>query len=229
MHYYPKNIGDYRRDTMNLSLLEHGVYNTLIDHYLLNEKPFSTDKNEIYFIVGAKTENEIKAVDILLKMFFRKTKKYYYHKRCDEEIAKYHAKSDKARQSINIRWNKERNTNEIRSYNGGNTNQEPITKNQEPIKTHYVEYAQKVKKEYPNSKDMTVKQIEEHFKKKKRTEKYLDELLEGLKHYPKWFANVTKDFPNRKHKDLKTFLNQEAWKICLEPIKTEITEIRTYN
>ena len=31
MHYYPKNIGDYRRDTMNLSLLEHGVYMTLID------------------------------------------------------------------------------------------------------------------------------------------------------------------------------------------------------
>ena len=100
---------------------------------------------------------------------------------------------------------------------------------EEKRKPLYVEYAQKVKKEYPNSKDMTVDQIAEHFKKKKRTEKYLNELIEGLKHYPKWFDNVTKDFPNRKHKDLKTFLNQEAWKICLEPIKTEITEIRTYN
>ena len=43
MHYYPKNIGDYRRDTMNLSLLEHGVYTTLIDHYTLNEEPISLD------------------------------------------------------------------------------------------------------------------------------------------------------------------------------------------
>ena len=98
---------------------------------------------------------------------------------------------------------------------------------QEKRKPLYEKYAKEVKSVYPNSKDMTVLQIEEHFKKKKRTEKYLNDLLEGLKHYPKWFANATKDFPNRKHKDLKTFLNQEAWKVCLEKPDNQIVTIRT--
>ena len=131
MHYYPKNIGDYRRDTMNLSLLEHGVYTTLIDHYILNEEPISLDHLDVCWTIGARTDNEKTAVCLILSKFFIKTDEGYRHKRCDEEIAKYHAKSDKAKESINKRWNKD--TKVIRTYNEGNTNQEPITNNQEPL------------------------------------------------------------------------------------------------
>jgi uncharacterized protein YdaU (DUF1376 family) len=131
MHYYQKNIGDYRRDTMNLSLLEHGVYMTLIDHYTLNEEPISLDHLDVCWTIGARTDNEKTAVCLILSKFFIKTDEGYKHKRCDEEIEKYHAKSDKAKESINKRWNKD--TNVIRTYNEGNTNHKPITNNHKPI------------------------------------------------------------------------------------------------
>ena len=35
MHYYTKHIKDYKTDTAHLTLLEHGVYNSLIDLYIL--------------------------------------------------------------------------------------------------------------------------------------------------------------------------------------------------
>ena len=133
MHYYQKNIGDYRRDTMNLSLLEHGVYMTLIDHYTLNEEPISLDHLDVCWTIGARTDNEKTAVCLILSKFFIKTDEGYRHKRCDEEIAKYHAKSEKAKESVSKRWNKD--TNVIRTYNEGNTNQEPITNNHKPIKS----------------------------------------------------------------------------------------------
>ena len=43
MHYYKFNIADYRKDTTHLSMLEHGIYRTLIDWYYLDEKPIPLD------------------------------------------------------------------------------------------------------------------------------------------------------------------------------------------
>ena len=99
MHYYPKNIGDYRRYTMHLSLLEHGVYTTLIDHYILNEEPFSDNIEDILWLVGARTEEEKNAVSLILNKFFKKKDDGYYHKRCDEEIQKYKKNAEVAREN----------------------------------------------------------------------------------------------------------------------------------
>jgi len=131
MHYYSKNIGDYRRDTMNLSLLEHGVYMTLIDHYTLNEEPISLDHLDVCWTIGARTDNEKTAVCLILSKFFIKTDEGYRHKRCDEEIAKYHAKSDKAKESANKRWDS--NANAMRTHSEGNANHKPTTINHKPI------------------------------------------------------------------------------------------------
>ena len=150
MHYYPKNIGDYRRDTMNLSLLEHGVYTTLIDHYTLNEEPISLDHLDVCWTIGARTDNEKTAVCLILSKFFIKTDEGYRHKRCDEEIAKYHAKSDTARVNANKRWDS--NAKAMPTHSKGNANHKPITNNQEPItnkdfEKFYAKYPNKVKKE----------------------------------------------------------------------------------
>ena len=131
MHYYSKNIGDYRRDTMNLSLLEHGVYMTLIDHYTLNEEPISLDHLDVCWTIGARTDNEKTAVCLILSKFFIKTDEGYRHKRCDEEIAKYHAKSDIARLNANKRWDS--NANAMQTHSKSNANHKPITNNQEPL------------------------------------------------------------------------------------------------
>ena len=55
MHYYRKHVKDYIADTSHLSLLEHGVYNILIDTYVLREKPLSLDKEELYWSIAART------------------------------------------------------------------------------------------------------------------------------------------------------------------------------
>ena len=150
MHYYPKNIGDYRRDTMNLSLLEHGVYMTLIDHYILNEEPFPLDHLDICWTIGAKTDNEKTAVCLILSKFFVQTDSGYVHKRCDEEIAQYRLRADTARENGKKGGRRKPSTNP--SLTQPLANQEPITKNQEPItiidfEKFYSLYPKKVKKE----------------------------------------------------------------------------------
>jgi hypothetical protein len=69
----------------------------------------------------------------MLSEYFTQEADGWHQKRCDEEIARYHEKSESARRSINARWHK-RNTNEdtnvIRTNDERNTNQnqEPRTK-----------------------------------------------------------------------------------------------------
>ena len=86
MHYYRKHVKDYIADTSHLTMLEHGAYNILIDTYVLREKPLSLDKEELYWSIAARTEEEKTAVDLILKHFFEETDKGYRHKRIEAEI-----------------------------------------------------------------------------------------------------------------------------------------------
>jgi hypothetical protein len=62
-----------------------------------------------------------------LSDFFIERDGLYFHKRCDFEIQRFKDKSDKAKQSIKTRWNKNKeldtNTNVLPTNNEGNTNQ----------------------------------------------------------------------------------------------------------
>ena len=185
MHYYPKNIGDYRRDTMNLSLLEHGVYTTLIDHYTLNEEPISLDHLDVCWTIGARTDNEKTAVCLILSKFFIKTDEGYKHKRCDEEIAKYHAKSEKAKESVSKRWNKD--TNVVRTYNEGNTNQEPITNNQEP----YTKLFEEFWNNYPHRDGNKKTKKESLVWWGKQSIDTLTNVLSGVKKYKKYIEKLS--------------------------------------
>lgn len=133
MHYYQHSIGDYRRDTMHLTLLEHGVYRQLLDLYYLNECELNANALRL---ICARDAEEIKAAETVLDEFFIKTDVGWKHKRCDVEIAKYHEKSNKAKASANARWgdkNNKQNTKAMRTHSEGNANQEPITINHKPI------------------------------------------------------------------------------------------------
>jgi hypothetical protein len=70
-------------------------------------------------------------VCLILSKFFIETEEGYTHKRCDEEIAKYHSKSDIARVNANKRWGS--NAKAMQTHSKGNANHKPITNNQEPI------------------------------------------------------------------------------------------------
>lgn len=133
MHYYQHSIGDYRRDTMHLSLLEHGVYRQLLDLYYLNECELNANALRL---ICARTAEEIQAAESVLNEFFERTENGYKHKRCDEEIERYQNKSKKAKASADARWSAKLdgdNANAMRTHNERNANHKPITNNHKPL------------------------------------------------------------------------------------------------
>ena len=157
MHYYPFNIGDYRRDTGHLSLLEHGIYRSLLDTYYLDESPLCGDDATLMRTHCIRTEEEVLAFQNVLKDFFRSVKKGYIHKGCEENISKYRAKSDKARASAKARWD----ANAMRTHSEGNANHKPITNNHKPI-TNSKEKGKNINRFTPPS----VKEVEAYCKER---------------------------------------------------------------
>lgn len=142
MNYYSHNIGDYAQATMHLSLIEDAVYSRLLRRYYAEETPLVDDLSQLCRWVGARTEEEREAVEVVLKEFFELRDGYWHNNRADREIATYQAKSNKAAQSAAKRWQSkqeseskqqqsEGNADAMRTHSEGNANQEPITNNQE--------------------------------------------------------------------------------------------------
>ena len=90
MHYYKFNIADYRKDTTHLSMLEHGIYRTLIDWYYLDEKPIPLDVEMVARRMRLSTEDDLKSLKLVLFDFFEKTDKGHKHGRINVEILGYH-------------------------------------------------------------------------------------------------------------------------------------------
>ena len=139
MHYYRKHVKDYIADTSHLTMLEHGAYNILIDTYVLREKPLSLDKEELYWSIAARTEEEKTAVDLILKHFFEETDEGYRHKRIEAEIKDYVERGKKASDSAKMRWNSKGNAAPMLT-----NNQQPITKN------HNIDLFEEFWKTYPH-------------------------------------------------------------------------------
>lgn len=139
MHYYKFNIGDYRRDTGHLTMLEHGAYRQLLDSYYLNEQPLPLDDAILMRTHCARNADEMQAIRNVLKDFFVCTDEGWIHNHCDRVIGDFHAKSEKAKESANTRWaNKQAasrdsdsgcNADAMRPHSDGNANHKPLTKN----------------------------------------------------------------------------------------------------
>lgn len=138
MHYYSHNIADYRKDTLGLTLIEHGAYRQLLDQYYLDEKPLPLDEEILYRLVNARNQDEKYAVRYAIKSFFTKTEDGYVHGRCAAEIEAYKAKSDQQSRAGKASAAK-RATNVQQAFNERSTdvqptiNQEPRTKNHKQV------------------------------------------------------------------------------------------------
>src|SRR5690606_5795462 len=97
-----RHLGDYARDTGHLSLLEHGVYNLLLDRYYITEAGIPSD--QVYRVARARTEDERAAVDAVLSEFFDLVDGVWINSRCEQEIELYRAKREKAKASAMARW-----------------------------------------------------------------------------------------------------------------------------
>ena len=145
MYYYQHHIGDFIRDTSNLSDSQCMAYLRLIWMYYDSEAPIQDSVRALAFKLGTNVET----VDLLLEVFFIRDGEAWRHKRIDAEIESYKLKAQKARESANARWtNSVRTAGAMRTHNDGNAtaeqtqqlsskvdaNQEPITNNQEEKK-----------------------------------------------------------------------------------------------
>ena len=120
MHYYQFNIGDYRRDTSHLSLLEHGVYRSLIDSYYMAEHGLIADDAQLMRTHSIRNADEQQAYKNVISDFFTQAEGVYKHTGCDKQLTKILIKSDKARKSAGFRWDK--HANAMRTHNERNAN-----------------------------------------------------------------------------------------------------------
>lgn len=139
MHYYQFNIGDYRKDTIHLSRLEHSIYRDLIDWYYLEESPIPTETQSVIRRLRLGCETEALALKNVLQDFFSLESDGFHHKRIDLEIADYHAQCDKNRSNGSKGGRpKGKKTQSVSSGlpvvsqtdATANPNQEPLTTNQ---------------------------------------------------------------------------------------------------
>jgi uncharacterized protein YdaU (DUF1376 family) len=134
LHYYQFNIGDYRKDTVHLSRLEHSIYRDLIDWYYLDEKPIPVETQSVSRRLRLVSEEEKAALSAVLQDFFCCTEEGWRHKRIDQEIQDYHGMCETNRANGKKGGRPKKNPVGSQSQPDGNPNQEPITNNQQPIK-----------------------------------------------------------------------------------------------
>lgn len=99
MFYFKFHIGDYRSDAQHLTLLEHGVYFTLMSTYYITEEPLPKDERKLFRLAGARTEDEKQAVLDVVSEFFIPTETHWVHPRIDFEISEYRLKADANREN----------------------------------------------------------------------------------------------------------------------------------
>jgi len=97
--WYPFYPGDYAKETMHLTLIQHGAYRMLLDCYYSVEGGLDANADVLYRICRAFDEGERNAVDLVLDEFFINKYGRYRHKRADREIAKKGEISEKRRQA----------------------------------------------------------------------------------------------------------------------------------
>jgi len=142
MNYFKYHIGDYAMATAHLSWEEDLAYTRLLRAYYSSEKAIPSGKNAANRLIRAKTKKQRDAVQTVLEEYFILCDDGWHQKRCDEEIAGFQEKSNKAKESANARWQQEkqesgRNANAMRTQCEGNANHKPLTTNHKPVTNNH--------------------------------------------------------------------------------------------
>lgn len=134
MNFYSFHLGDYAAHTKHLSLIEDLAYRRMLDLYYTSEKPLPLEVEKIARLIGMR--DHIEEISNVVSDFFVKSEEGYRSKRCDAEIAGYHAKAERAKNANKSRWKSDPSLkSDIKSdlKRGGDliptNNQEPITNN----------------------------------------------------------------------------------------------------
>ncbi len=150
MYYYQKNIGDYAKKAGRLTILQHGIYNLLIDS-CYDRESFPMTVDDAVDWVWASSQEEIEGVEFVLKKFFEFDDQLgFVQKRILEEIEEYRAvckkNSTNGKKGGRPKKNPDGNKNNPVGLNNNpdetdrkpvgseiKPNQEPLTTNHKPI------------------------------------------------------------------------------------------------
>ncbi len=90
MNWQKFYMGDYARDTGHLTLIEHGAYRMLLDHYYSTERALPPDQATLHRITRAARKADRAAVERVVEQFFPIGEDGLRHnKRADAEISKH--------------------------------------------------------------------------------------------------------------------------------------------
>lgn len=87
VNYYRHYLGDYQRDTSQLSLLEHGAFRMLLDAYYSSDGPLPADEDTLFRMARAMTAPEQHAVRMVAARYFVRDGDTLRNARADAEIA----------------------------------------------------------------------------------------------------------------------------------------------
>jgi len=104
--WYPRYVGDYQRKTSHLSLVEHGAYTLLLDHYYSTEKPLPAIASVLHRVCRAFAPEEQAAVQSVVDQFFTLENDGYHNSKADEELIKRGDISEKRRKAAESRYAK---------------------------------------------------------------------------------------------------------------------------
>lgn len=123
MNYYQHHIGDFRSATRHLSLIERQIYLELMWTYYDKEVPIPDEINKVARRLGA----DPRSVKEILEDFFILRADGWHHERCDDELAKYHARIMAASKAGKASAKSRRSNGRSTVVQRSSTNQEPIT------------------------------------------------------------------------------------------------------
>jgi uncharacterized protein YdaU (DUF1376 family) len=141
MHYYQFNIGDYRKDTIHLSRIEHSIYRDLIDWYYLEESPIPKETQVVIRRLRLGSDSDISSLNNVLNDFFSMLDDGFHHCRIDKEIADYQAQCESNRTNGKKGGRPKAKKTQVVSSGlpevsqvepEANPNHEPLTKNHKP-------------------------------------------------------------------------------------------------
>lgn len=120
MHFYQFNIGDYAAHTRHLSPMEDLAYRRLLDLAYTTELPLIKDIRQLSRLVNLR--DYAQDIEDVLSEFWVEVDEGWIHNRVLKEIEKTGGKSEKAKQSANVRWEAVRKANAMRKSSERNAN-----------------------------------------------------------------------------------------------------------
>ena len=169
MNYVQFHLGDWLSGTALLSPTERGVYMDLLVRYYKEERPILQE--ECKRIARAYAPAEQEAMQYVLQTFFTLDEDGYRHSRCDEEIEKARAVSDKRKRAASARWSKNCNLDaEAKQVHSKCIANEMPTNNQEPITKNHIDMDMVERDAIPPVADLSSVLFEEEREKIKRPE-----------------------------------------------------------